>query len=251
MPRSNQAPEERAPCSGQLTVDTVRPKRSDRVDVSGRIDPSKEPTELDTTFLESAPGNFVVLDDLLDTVALESLRSTLQQHWGWRYKNWVNRYLHNYDFDYELLEPFLANLEGACPALLTGMELQKAWAIMMHKNVGVGPHADAGAIAVNLWLTPDEHNADPDTGGLTFFDVKREEGAPYHKYNDPVSAATYIGERTLGATFRVPYRYGRAVVFDAATFHASETVEFASVPRINVSMIFDTDRLYPTRAWEG
>lgn len=191
----------------------------------------------------SAPFNFAVINHFFADEFCEDLREKLIGHWAWRQKNWVNRYLHNYDLDLPEITLLADLLKQRMPWLLGDMVLAKHWAIMSTQNVGVHPHADVGSMVLNVWLTPDEFNLDSQKGGLVLFDVKRESGMQYHEYNTAPECVEYVRRHTAGKRAVVPYRYNRAVLFDARTFHASDEICFRNAGpesfRINLSLVFE------------
>ena len=208
-----------------------------------------------TDFEASAPFNYAVMDSFFDPAYLEDLRSKILAHWGWRYKNWVNQYLHNYELDFPELEETMNSLSTRLPAPLSGMQLVKYWTIMQHRNVGLAPHADNASFIVNVWLTPDDFNDDSATGGLFFFDVKRTDGMAYHEYNTPPYTDEYIAAHTGGERAHVPYAYNRAVLFDARTFHCSDEIRFknegAHSSRINLTLAMDDPAEFAARESSG
>ena len=44
------------------------------------------------------------------------------------------------------------------------------------KNSGIDIHADPSKITINMWLTPDESNLDPETGGLVVYKKNGTDG---------------------------------------------------------------------------
>lgn len=133
-------------------------------------------------------------------------------------------------------------LKEYLPELLGGHDLARGWAFMNQQNVPLQVHADVGAITLNLWLTPDEHNLDPTAGGLVLLDVKRDAAAESERLDSVEWAERHLAEHPRERTIVIGHRRNRAVLFDARTFHASDRVAFRldgpSTRRVNVSLVF-------------
>jgi hypothetical protein len=194
-------------------------------------------------YRSTSPYNFAVLDDLLPAGVIGSIRTQLLANWGWQYKNWQAQELYVRDPAIPEIPLIAAALKRNVPDLLDGYEFVRCWAFMHQRNAGLKVHADNGAVTLDLWITPDEFNRDPETGGLVFFDVKREPGQLIHEFNTVEWAERYFEENTQGRSQKVGYRFNRAVLFDAGTFHESDAVDFvadgADSYRINLSLLFD------------
>ena len=106
-------------------------------------------------------------------------------------------------------------------------------------------HADKAKVSVNLWITPDEANMDPSSGGLDVW-----KGVPVRS-EDEFSALQKCngdecgGEITLrdrgGTKIRVPYRCNRMVLFDGSLVHATSPMRFRvgyANRRINLTWLF-------------
>jgi hypothetical protein len=196
-----------------------------------------------TCYHSTAPYNYAVLDDFLPDTVIQSVRAQLLTQWGWQYKNWQAQELYVRDPDIPEIPTIAAELKRQVPQLLHGYEFVRCWAFMHQRNAGLKVHADNGAITLDLWMTPDECNLNPDTGGLVFFDVKRDPAQMIHEFNTVEWAEQYFRQHTCGRSEKVAYRFNRGVLFDAATFHESDAVDFvadsAETYRINLSLLFD------------
>lgn len=175
-------------------------------------------------------------------------------HWGWRFKNWVSAHLHNNHPDLELFGDIAATLKQNLPELLGTAELVSHWALMYVKNIPGRVHADIAGLTLTLWLTADEYNLDPHTGGLILFDVKRPREMMPHEHLVTTSAEAFVSATTRGETVHIPYRCNRAVLFDGSTFHKTDILNFAASGsdshRINAALAFEDrvtfkDRLRP------
>merc|ERR1712137_1172050 len=118
--------------------------------------------------------------------------------------------------------------------------------------MGVGFHADDGALNVNVWLTPDW--ACRSGGGMEIFRCTPGRHASFKDFNLVLSrTAAAVREnaaRAQGVDF-VDYKQNRAVIFVSDRFHASRIGEFVNpdeAPRVNLTLIFgeraDLHQLY-------
>lgn len=97
-------------------------------------------------------------------------------------------------------------------------------------------------VNVNLWITPDEANLDPNSGGLVVFTVKPPREWSFDKFN---SNWEYIDEHLLRpsgyANVTVPYRQNRAVIFNSFLFHKTQDCKFRQGyenRRINLTFLY-------------
>jgi hypothetical protein len=212
-------------------------------------------TNLAQTLEESEFGAAIV-DDFLAPGEFTEIREHLVGHWAWRYKNWTNGYLHNYEIGTGALDA-VAHRLSAPLSEAAGRPLRRVtqWAILAHADRGLIPHADNGTFVVNFWLTPDEYNLDPESGGMVLFDVRRPEMVMSPRFQITPDSDEYVLSRTRGGRLEVPYRCNRAIIFDATVFHASLPISFAShgafSKRLNVSMVFDDPELFDARREQG
>jgi hypothetical protein len=102
-------------------------------------------------------------------------------------------------------------------------------------------------VNINIWITPDDANLDPDSGGLIVYDtappVEEVFGSDFAKWNNE----RFEGDRMdwLNANeakhINIPYRCNRAVVFDSRRLHKTDTYTFKKeyeMRRINLTLLF-------------
>jgi hypothetical protein len=109
------------------------------------------------------------------------------------------------------------------------------------KLEGIGLHADAAAINVNFWITPDEANLDPDHGGLVVYDREAPADWDFAKFNNNLPAIRQFIDESGSHPVTVPYRQNRAVIFNSDLFHNTDRFAFApgyENRRINITMLF-------------
>lgn len=192
-------------------------------------------------FEESSPYNYAVLDNFLQPEVCEDLRQQLIGHWGWRRKNWVSKHLHNAKPQLPHVSRIAEELKENLPNLLGEVELISHWALMYPNNEEGSVHSDNSLVTLSVWLTPDEYNLDPSTGGLILYDVKRQD----RKLRDHMvdRADRYVEAHTQGGKAAVEYRCNRAVLLDGRTFHRTDALNFrhagADSHRLNLAFAFD------------
>lgn len=200
--------------------------------------------EVVSSYRSSDPFNFAVLDEALDEDSTRALWQRLVEHWGWHYKNWIDRHLMNVALgDIPEVAQISRELKAVIPDLLDGLELVDVWAIRQHQNAGLNPHADNAAVVFSLWLTPVEFNCHPESGGLVLFDVKRTDDMLYHEFaSNPWCEQTYR-RLTKGGATTIAYGWNRAVLLDGRTFHATDRLCFETTRpdghRINLTFAFE------------
>jgi hypothetical protein len=206
--------------------------------------------------LKSSSISAAVVDDFLSPDEFTEIRQHLISHWAWRYKNWTNAYLHNYEIDTNALDQVAERLRWPLSEV-AGAPISRVmqWAILAHADGGLKAHADNGTFVVNFWLTPDEFNLDPDSGGMVLYDVRRPSEIMSPEYQISPQSDNYVSARTSGGKLEVAYRCNRAIIFDATLFHASLPIAFAAegahTKRLNVSIIFDDPQLFHARRERG
>ncbi len=196
---------------------------------------------------QAATPSVCVVDGLLSAQALEALRQHCLDSTFWHDSRYRGGYLGAYweqGFGSPLLVQIAAELRAALPELLADHPLQQLWAYKYDaEGGGIGVHADSAAVNVNFWLTPDDANLDPDSGGLVVHHVKAPPGWDHHDYNswdseDRIEA--FIAEAGTGETV-VPHRQNRGVIFDSDLFHRTDRYRFQPGylhRRLNVTMLF-------------
>ena len=94
---------------------------------------------------------------------------------------------------------------------------------------------------VNFWITPDEANMDPDSGGLIVWDVAAPLDWDAPRYNSDEGAIRAFLKETGAKPITIPYRANRAVIFDSDLFHQTDTIRFREGyenRRINITLLY-------------
>lgn len=191
------------------------------------------------------PTGACVIDDLLSPDALASLRRFCLESTIWfqsDFANEVGTSLTN-GFAAPLVLQIAHDVKRAFPEIVGDRVLGTCWAYMYHgERSGLALHADPGEVSLNLWITPDSANLDPDGGGLTLWNKP----VPAHYARVDAAERKRIGEALIAEpdarTLDVPYRCNRAILFNAFTVHRTQPYRFApgyGNHRINVTFLFN------------
>ncbi|MCY4552005.1 MAG: tetratricopeptide repeat protein [Defluviicoccus sp.] len=210
----------------------------------GALDASFDGAEIEARYRERAPG-IAVVDDLLSPPALAALRRHLLESTIWHDGEHIPGFLAAYLED-GLAAPVLlqiaAELRAALPGILAPHPLAQGWAFKcLTGSQGIDIHADAGAVSLNFWLTPDAANLEPGAGGLAIHRAPPPQGwriADYDRDRDRIR--DFLAASDAGA-LAVPYAANRAVLFRSDLFHESGRVRFRpgyANHRINITLLF-------------
>ncbi|MES2254046.1 MAG: tetratricopeptide repeat protein [Pseudomonadota bacterium] len=193
----------------------------------------------------------VVIDNLVTDEALEGLRRFC---WGstiWRrpYKSGYLGAMPETGFACPLLAQIADELRDVFPSVIGDHGLRRTWGFKYDSSLsGIPMHADQAAVNVNFWISPDDANKDPDSGGLVVWDVKAPRDWDFARYNtDEAAIRAFLAEKSAKPIV-VPHRANRAVIFDSDLFHETDKIVFKDGyenRRINVTM------LYGRRAYYG
>jgi hypothetical protein len=201
------------------------------------------------------PG-IVVVDDVLSPETLRRVREYLLVSTMWyeaktpRYGRYVGAYIGDGLHD-TLLTEVAYELHRAMPRVMEGHALKQLWSYKYESSAheedegrtGVHVHADDAMVNLNIWLTPDEANLDPTSGGLVVYTVK----PPQHmvEFTDFNSNWEYVEEHLLRPSnyenVTIPYKQNRAVIFDSFLFHRTDRHRFKSGyenRRINLTFLY-------------
>lgn len=186
------------------------------------------------------------IDGLLTPDALENLRRFCRESTIWK-KDYENGYLGAFlgdGFATPLLLQIAEELRARFPRIFRSHRLTQAWAFKQDSaRRGLNIHADAAAVNVNFWITPDEANLNPETGGLVVYDKEAPREWDFKAYNTDQKKPAIMEwlEQSGSQAIRIPYRANRAVVFNSDLFHETDDVTFRDdylSRRINVTLLY-------------
>jgi hypothetical protein len=197
---------------------------------------------------ESRP-QVVVVDNLLTDAALAALRRFCLGSTIWRtaYDSGYIGAFPEYGFSVPLLAQIAEEFRVVFSDICGDLPLKYAWAFKYDSTMqGVHIHADDAAVNINFWITPDDANLDPESGGLLVWDVPAPANWDFSKFSDGQAAIQDFLARNDAKSITVPYRANRAVVFDSRLLHKTDAIRFRDGyenRRINVTLLFgDRDR---------
>jgi Tetratricopeptide repeat len=204
---------------------------------------------------ENSSPQIAIIDNLLTEEALAGLRRYGQRSTMWQ-KPYPNGYLGampEHGFACPLLAQIADELRGAYPVIVGKHPLLRWWGYKYDSRMeGIDVHADFAAVNVNFWITPDEANLDPDSGGLILWDKPAPLDWTFARYNAPDAGQAirdFLG--SAGArSVTIPYRANRAVIFDSDLFHQTDRIAFKdgySNRRINITLLYGRRE----SAWEA
>ncbi|HEX4272315.1 MAG TPA: hypothetical protein VHZ32_13055 [Rhizomicrobium sp.] len=191
-----------------------------------------------------AAPQIAVIDDFLTPAALDALR---RHCWGsdvWQ-QSFADGYVGafpEHGFAAPLLAQIAEELRSVFGEICGDHPLKYVWAFKYDSELrGIGVHADEAAVNVNFWITPDEANLDPESGGLVIWDKAAPLDWDFSRYNSDVAAIRDFLEQSGARKRVVPYRANRAVIFDSDLFHQTDNIHFRPGylnRRINVTMLY-------------
>ncbi len=208
----------------------------------GTLNPGLDALGIEARYLETAPG-ITYFDDFLTPEALSALRSFCLESTFWFDFNHDNGYLGAYlsdGFSCGLLFQIAEELRQRFPQIFADHKLRQMWAYTYDSQLsGIELHADAAAVNVNFWITPNEANLNPESGGLEVFTREAPLDWDFEKYNrDQDALRAFVAD---GDSKVIPYRENRAVVFNSNLVHRTDSLEFKEGyenRRINITMLF-------------
>jgi Tfp pilus assembly protein PilF len=195
---------------------------------------------------QSSSPQIAVIDNLLTDEALDKL-----QQFCWRSTIWMKTYANGYlgaapshGFACPLVAQIADELRSTYPAILGEHPLLQWWGFKYDSRLkGINVHADFAAVNVNFWITPDEANLDPESGGLVIWDKPAPLDWSFAKYNS-LDSGKMIRDflaQSGAKSVTVPYRANRAVIFDSDLFHETDRIAFKEGylnRRINITMLY-------------
>ena len=187
----------------------------------------------------------VIVDNLLTDAALAALRRFCLGSTLWR-TGYGSGYLGTFPehgFSVPLLAQIAEEFRSVYSGICGDLPLKYAWAFKYDSSMeeGVHIHADDAAVNVNFWITPDEANLDPESGGLLVWDVPAPHDWDFTRFNRDQPAIRDFLSRSGARAITVPYRGNRAVIFNSNLLHKTDRIRFRQGyenHRINVTLLY-------------
>jgi tetratricopeptide (TPR) repeat protein len=186
----------------------------------------------------------VVVDNLLTDAALTALRG-----FCWGSTVWRGAYDAGYigafpesGFAVPLLAQIAEEFRTVFADICADHPLNYIWGFKYDSaRDGIGIHADEAAVNINFWITPDESNLDPQSGGLVVWNVAAPQDWDFARFNKDEAAIRNFLAKNGATPVTVPYRANRAVIFDSDLFHQTDVIRFREGyrdRRINITLLY-------------
>jgi tetratricopeptide (TPR) repeat protein len=211
---------------------------------NGALNPATDWDAVQERYLAS-PAEIIHIDDFLSADALASFQRFCLASKVWL-KDYPNKYLGAFS-DQGFISPLhmqLAHeLQQKMPRIFGAHRVGRFWGFKYDATLGKGinVHADFALVNLNFWITPDEHNLDPESGGLIVYDVPSPKDWHFKAYNEDKDGIYRFLEANTANSVNVPYRCNRAVLFNSAYFHETDRIRFRDgyeSRRVNVTYLF-------------
>jgi len=211
----------------------------------GALNPNLDREEIQQRYQASHP-EIIYIDELLKKDALKSLRQFCLESTIWK-KGYVEGYVGAFlseGFASPLLLQVAEELRQQLSGIFHNHQLLQAWAFKQDsQRRPLNIHADAAAVNVNFWITPNEANIDLTCGGLTVWDKEAPKDWDFKVYNDSKYKPKIMEFlKSSGASpVSVPYRENRALIFNSDLFHESDRCHFRDnyeSRRINITLLY-------------
>lgn len=241
---------------GDIYNKALRPTNFEELkDEHGKWIPLLNPElDVDKIQKEVLEDGVAVVDDLMTPEALGRIRQLMlestvffQTKMPKVFGGYVGAYIDDGLHDRILLQ-LAFELYRKLPTIMSGHFLRYLWAYKYDSTMtGINTHADQAAVNVNIWLTPDEANLDPRSGGLVVYTVKPPAEWDFERFN---TATDFVHEQLLEpsgyANRTIPHKQNRAVIFDSALFHHTDSFNFKpgyENRRINLTLLYGNMRM--------
>ncbi len=215
----------------------------------GALNPELDVEDIERRYNASRP-EIIYIDALLRPEALKALRQFCRESTIWK-KDYEDGYIGAFlgeGFSSPLLLQVAEELRTAFPGIFHQHRLLQAWAFKQDSaRRPLKIHADAAAVNVNFWITPDEANLDPASGGLIVWDKEAPREWDFKVYNSTAFQPKIreFLKQNDASPVKVPYRANRALVFNSDLFHESDTCVFRDdyeSRRINITFLYGRRR---------
>ncbi len=210
---------------------------------SGALNPEVDWSACESAYKASTP-EVVVIDSFLCPEAIRSLRRFCLESTVWktvRPYGYLGTMIDG--FASPLLLQITLELREKLPGILAPHYLTQAWAYKYDNSLrGINTHADCAAVNINFWITPDQANKNPASGGLVIWDKLPPSDWGLMRAQNPDKTEINRYLETSGArALEIPYRQNRMVMFNSGLFHKSGETEFRDGyenRRINVTLLY-------------
>lgn len=217
-------------------------EQPERLLAGGALNPALDWEAIEARYRQ---GGVAYFDGLLSAEALRGLQRFCTEPTIWFGRPFVDEVGTTLGdgFCCPLLLQIAWELREALPEVFGKHLFRTCWAYKYYqRGVDGHTHADHGSVSINLWVTPDECNLEPDTGGLVLWNKR----VPKAYFQTPADGAKHAVQEALvnesdAQTRYVPYACNRAMVFDSNVLHKSHRQCFDDdypARRISVTFLY-------------
>ena len=208
------------------------------------LNPDNDWPALEAAYLAGTP-EILTIDNFLSLPALKALQEFAHASRVW-HGEYANNYLGafaNRGFSSPVHLQLARELRQRMPRVFKDYLLTQLWGFKYEPAVtrGINVHADFAKVNLNFWIAPGENNLDPESGGLKVYDVPAPADWTFMQYNaDSALIHDYLKRHNAGCV-TVPHRCNRAVLFNSALFHETDTIRFREgyeSRRVNMTYLF-------------
>lgn len=225
-----------------LFTETIYRARGDRL-AGSALDESWNAAEVQRRYKQSAP-EVIHIDDFLSPAALEQLYRYCVESTIFR-MGYAAGYVGSMmaqGFAHPLLLQISEELRLRLPGIFADHRLIQGWAYKYDSRYeGIKIHADSAIVNVNFWISPNEGNLDPDSGGLIVWDKPAPESWSFRDYNaNETKIRKFLRESGAGK-ITIPFRENRALIFNSNLFHQTDRISFREdylQRRINITLLY-------------
>ncbi|WP_137921541.1 tetratricopeptide repeat protein [Hydrogenophaga sp. 2FB] len=208
------------------------------------LNPDNDWRALEDAYLAGTP-EILTIDHFLAEPALQAFQTFAHASRVW-HGEYANSYLGafaNRGFNSPLHLQLARELKQRMPRVFKDYLLTQLWGFKYEPAVtsGINVHADFAKVNLNFWIAPSEHNLDPESGGLKLYDVPAPADWTFEQYNADSALIYDFLQRHDAKCVTVPYRCNRAVLFNSALFHETDTIRFVDryeTRRVNMTYLF-------------
>ena len=209
------------------------------------VNPDLDVDAIEAQYFSTRP-EAMFIDSLLTQEALTALRAFCLESTIWKrdYQNgYIGTFLAN-GFACPLLLQVAEELRNRFPRIFQHHQLVQAWAFKHDSALrGLNMHADAAAVNVNFWITPNDANRNSENGGLVVWDKEAPDDWDFAEYNNDKNRYKIqeFLEQNGAKPITIPHRQNRAVIFNSNLFHETDVIDFHDTyesRRINVTLLY-------------
>ena len=235
----------KAPDDAPAVADMFHIEHGERLE-GPAVNPANATAQLLDQWNKADP-QLVVIENILTDEALKQLRLFCAGSTVWRrlYSAGYIGAIPADGFAAPLLAQIAEELISTYPQILKPHKFHYLGAFKYDSELSTGTntHADFSTVNVNFYITPDEANLDPASGGMEVWDVAAADTAQLRRLNADENAVREFLKTSGARSTIIPHKANRGVIFKSHLFHKTDNFKFREGylnKRINVSLLFGT-----------